>query len=140
MTIQPRRIETAETRNGSGTASPASPVPSERRPARTAPCAVSLTATREMLTFSAREEPAELPLLPLEERLPPDGGEALERLRERGEERVEKDERDGEEEGEARPDGEVRHASSSGTPSGPGPKAFVTSRRWRRNIVPSSVS
>ncbi|MBK9090798.1 MAG: hypothetical protein IPL90_17860 [Holophagales bacterium] len=30
-----------------------------------------------------REELAELPLLPLQERLPPDGGEALERLRER---------------------------------------------------------
>ena len=76
MTIQPRRIETAETRNGSGTASPESPVPSERRPPRTAPCAVSRTATREMRTFSGASSfpnfpscPSRSDFLRMEERL-----------------------------------------------------------------------
>ena len=87
-----------------------------------------------------REELPVARLLPLEERAPPDRGEALEGVREGREDRVEADERRGKEEREPRPDREVRHGSSSGTPSGPGPKTRATRRRWSRNIAPSSVS
>ena len=89
MTIQPRRIETAETRNGSGTASPESARAEREEPGEDGALRGEPHGDARDADVLGREELAELPLLPLEERLPPDGGEALERLRERGEERVE---------------------------------------------------
>src|SRR5207344_3294480 len=82
-----------------------------------------------------REERPEALRLGLEERLAPEDGKALERLREAREEDEDAREEARDDEPDARRETEARH----GTPSGPFPKAARIRRRWRRNIVPSSL-